>query len=161
MWEIIGLSVTAIASIITAYFNFKNKKDSDLQKQINKEKEAFVRKQLKDTEDALINALATDITSVPLLRKKLDFYRKQLKTFLPVILLCLLPFLSGCLLFGKQEPLIIGERIFKPNPGDVITIPPLKKPAKQWYLMDNKAMADILGVETPVVPDSVIGVQEK
>lgn len=89
MWELIGLAVTAVASIITAYFNFKNKKDSDLQKQINKEKEAFVRKQLKETEEALIKALETDITSVPLLRKKLEFYRKQLKTFLPIILLCM------------------------------------------------------------------------
>jgi len=158
MWEIIAAAVTAMAGIITAYFNYKNKKDSDLQKQINKDKEAFIRQKLKETEDLIIKSMETDITAVPLLRKKLEYYRKQLKKYIGLIILVIIPLVSGCL--TTEEPMVIGERIFKPNPGEVITVPALKPPAKQWYLIDDKAMLEVLGVEKPLVPDTVIGIQK-
>jgi len=158
MWEIIAAAVTAMAGIITAYFNYKNKKDSDLQKQINKDKEVFVRQKLKETEESIIKAMETDITSVPLLRKKLEYYRNQLKKYIGLIALIVIPFISGC--FTAKEPMVIGERIFKPNPGDIITVPALKRPAKQWYLIDDKAMLEVLGVDKPVVPNVIIGVQK-
>lgn len=158
MWEIVAAAVTALAGIVTAYFNYKNKKDSDLQKQINKDKEAFIRLKLKETEELIIKAMETDITSVPLLRKKLEYYRNQLKKYIGIITLAVLPFVSGC--FTTEENMVIGERIFKPNPGEVVTVPPLKPPAKQWYLIDDKAMLEVLGVEKPLVPDTVIGIQK-
>lgn len=158
MLEIIAAAVTAIAGIVTAYFNYKNKKDSDLQKQINKDKEVFVRQKLTETEELIVKAMETDITAVPLLRKKLEYYRKQLKKYISLITLFIIPFSSGCVT-GK-EPMVIGERIFKPNPGDVVTVPALKPPAKQWYLIDDKAMLEVLGVDKPVLPDVVIGVKK-
>lgn len=158
MWEIIAAAVTAMAGIVTAYFNYKNKKDSDLQKQINKDKEAFVRQKLKETEELIIKAMETDITSVPLLRKKLEYYRNQLKKYIRIFIILAIPFISGCL--TTKEPMVIGERIFMPKPGDVVTVPELKAPAKQWYLIDDKAMLEVLGVEKPLVPDTVIGVKK-
>jgi len=158
MWEIIAAAVTAFAGIITAYFNYKNKKDSDFQKQINKDKETFIRQKLKETEDLLIKSMETDITAVPVLRKKLEYYRDQLRKYVVILVLVIIPFLSGCL--TTKEPMVIGERIFMPKPGDMITVPVLKHPAKQWYLIDDKAMLEVLGIDKPSVPDIAIGVQK-
>jgi len=156
MLEVISAIIVAVSGIVTAYLSYKNKKDSDLQKQLNKDKEVFIREKLKETEDILIKAMETDITAVPLLRKKLTYYRNQLKKYIIFLLSCL--FLTSC--GTSKQDMIIGERIFKPNVGDVITVPALKTPAKQWYLIDDKAMLEILGVEKPVTPETIIGVQK-
>ena len=56
-----------------------------------------------------------------------------------VCLLCAVILQSGCLTTAKPAPmpLVIGQRVHTPAPGDVLTIPPPTPPAKQWYLIDD------------------------
>jgi hypothetical protein len=35
---------------------------------------------------------------------------------------------------------VVGERVFMPAPGDVLTVPALIEPAAQWYLVDDVAL---------------------
>lgn len=159
MTELIITGIGAIATLISAYFAYKSKKNSDVQKQINKEKENLYREKIKETEEKLVKAMESDITAVPLLRKQLEEFRKQLKKIISIFMIVLIPsfLLTGCWTWKDEQPMIIGERIFKPNPGDVVTIPALKPPAKQWYLIDDKAMLEVLGVNKPVVPEITTG----
>ena len=54
--------------------------------------------------------------------------------------------LSGCA-HTTPAPIIIGERILMPQPGDVVTIPPLVPPAVRWYLVDDVGLCGWLGIE--------------
>jgi len=88
--------------------------------------------------------------------------RKALGSW-PYMLLCGLAaclLQSGCLSPAKPSPmpLVIGQRVFAPAPGDVLTIPPLTPPAKQWYLVDDVGLLLWLEISVPssVVPSSVV-----
>lgn len=50
----------------------------------------------------------------------------------------------GCKTTGGSGPVVIGERVMLPSPGDSLTVPPLIEPACQWYLIDDVAL-DRLG----------------
>jgi len=54
--------------------------------------------------------------------------------------------LSGCA-HTTPPPIIIGERILMPQPGDVVTVPPLVPPAARWYLVDDVGLCGWLGIE--------------
>ena len=59
----------------------------------------------------------------------------------------------GCL-SGRQDAgpvFVLGERINLVSPGDSVEVPDLISPAKQWYLVDNVALQNWLGVN--VGPD--------
>jgi hypothetical protein len=75
-------------------------------------------------------------------------------------LLCAILLQSGCLSPAKPSPmpLVIGQRVIAPAPGDVLTIPPLTPPAKQWYLVDDVGLLLWLEISVPssVVPSSVV-----
>jgi hypothetical protein len=60
---------------------------------------------------------------------------------------CLLQ--SGCITRAKPSPmpLVIGQRVFAPASGAVVTIPPLAPPAQQWYLVDDVGLLLWLGVD--------------
>jgi hypothetical protein len=86
------------------------------------------------------------------------------RTISPILLLCLILPLSGCLTPPPpQRPvLIIGQRVLAPDPGSTITVPPLTPPASQWYLVDDIGLSLWLGISLPaplpssVLPSSVI-----
>lgn len=46
---------------------------------------------------------------------------------------------SGCQTV-KPGPVVIGERVYLPKPGESLVVPPLIAPAGQWYLIDDVAM---------------------
>jgi hypothetical protein len=56
---------------------------------------------------------------------------------------------AGCITRAKPAPmpLIIGQRVYTPAPGDVLTIPAHTPPAKQWYLVDDVGLMLWLGVD--------------
>lgn len=77
--------------------------------------------------------------------------RKALGSW-PYAALCLLSAIvlqSGCITRAKPDPmpLIIGQRVYTPAPGDVLTVPVLTPPAKQWYLVDDVGLMLWLGVD--------------
>ncbi len=71
---------------------------------------------------------------------------------------CLLQ--TGCITRAKPSPmpLVIGQRVFAPAPGDVLTIPAHTPPASQWYLVDDVGLLLWLEISVPssVVPSSVV-----
>jgi hypothetical protein len=88
--------------------------------------------------------------------------RKSLGSW-PYALLCMLSALllqTGCLTTAKTAPmpLVIGQRVFTPAPGDVLTIPAHTPPASQWYLVDDVGLLLWLEISVPssVVPSSVV-----
>jgi hypothetical protein len=77
--------------------------------------------------------------------------RKALDSW-PYMLLCGLAaclLQTGCLTTAKPSPmpLVIGQRVFAPASGAVVTIPPLTPPAEQWYLVDDVGLLLWLGVD--------------
>jgi hypothetical protein len=50
---------------------------------------------------------------------------------------------SGCQTV-KPGPVVIGERVYLPKPGESLVVPPLIVPAGQWYLIDDVSL-DRLG----------------
>ena len=57
--------------------------------------------------------------------------------------------LAGCSSTGKKKPaevLVIGERIKTVRPGETVQIPGLVKPASMWYLLDDVAIQQWLGI---------------
>jgi len=68
----------------------------------------------------------------------------RIRRMLSVIATCaLLVIVAGCQTV-KPGPVVIGERVYLPKPGDSLVVPPLIVPAGQWYLIDDVAM-DRLG----------------
>lgn len=58
-------------------------------------------------------------------------------------------FMSACSTTGKkqkQEVLVIGERINVVQPGSAIQVPNLVPPASKWYLVDDVAILQWLGI---------------
>jgi len=126
-----------ISSIIKLISNFIKRKE-----QQKKEKEiAMVKQQLQL---ALAEGRIQDA----------NYWNKKLAQLSAVVVLLL--FLAGCSLGCSStgtnpQPIIpqyviIGERINKVNPGDVIKIPPLSLPAKQWYLVDDQGLYQWLDI---------------
>jgi hypothetical protein len=77
--------------------------------------------------------------------------RKALGSW-PYMLLCGLAaclLQSGCITRAKPSPmpLVIGQRVFAPASGTVVTVPLLTPPAKQWYLVDDVGLLLWLGVD--------------
>lgn len=58
--------------------------------------------------------------------------------------------LSGCGSLRSKEKkveyIVVGERISIVEPGQVVTVPELKSPAKRWYLVDNVGLEGWLGI---------------
>jgi hypothetical protein len=79
------------------------------------------------------------------------YWKNKLIQLYVVSLLIMSAFISGCT--TKQTPstqtMVIGERIVKVSPGNVITVPPLIKPAKQWYLIDNEGLYQLIDIKFP------------
>lgn len=68
----------------------------------------------------------------------------RIRRMLSLIAACfIMVSVSGCQTV-KPGPVVIGERVYLPNPGDSLVVPPLIVPAGQWYLIDDVAM-DRLG----------------
>lgn len=123
--------------------------------------------EILDRRNQLSVALAEGrITDVAVLRKELDSLMKQYSRslrdderalkkarrggiryaafcFLVVVTLC------GCVHTKsktQQQVLIVGERINLVKPGSDIKVPKLIPPAKVWYLLDNVAIQQWLGI---------------
>ena len=57
--------------------------------------------------------------------------------------------LGGCSSTGKKkqvEVLVVGERINVVRPGTTVQVPELVKPARMWYLLDDVAIQQWLGI---------------
>lgn len=152
--ELWGAIVAAIASIIAAYLKYKSDKNSDTKKKIEEEKRKELVSRIEETEKELIKAMETNITDVPGLRNKLETLRKALSKLSVIAMLSGTCLLSGCF---TTDPVVVGERVFYVKPNDVLTVPALKSPAKQWYLIDDVAMLKVLGIDKPVEPSAVTG----
>jgi len=151
MSTLIASILALIGTCVTAWFTYKNNKDSDQKKQLLKQKEEELRANISKTEEQeLITAMGSNITDVPGLRLKLENYRKQLKKIIGLVLLILTLPMSGCVFFQKEQPVIVGERVFYMKEGQQMTVPSLKDPAKQWYLIDDVAMLKVLGIDRPI-----------
>lgn len=151
MTSLIASGLALIGALITAWFQYKNNKNSDKKKEILKKKEDEIRLKISETEKELVTAMENNITDVPGLRLKIEEYRKQLKKIIGIFLILGLTLLySGCALFQKDQPVIIGERIFYMKEGQQMIVPTLKSPAKQWYLIDDVAMLKVLGIDKPI-----------
>ena len=146
--ELAGLVISGIVSLVGLYLKWKSSKNTDKQKEIIKKDRDALSEKIKETEAAISTALVDSISDVPFLRKKLGEYRDALKK-LPLVLFMVLLF-SGC---KSQPPIVIGERVIYVEPGQVLTVPALKKPARRWYLMDDQSMRVILGIDVPYQPE--------
>lgn len=68
----------------------------------------------------------------------------RIRRMLSVIATCaLLVSVAGCHTV-KPDPVVIGERVYLPKPGETLVVPPMIVPACQWYLIDDVAL-DRLG----------------
>jgi len=156
--EWIAAIIGSLATILVAVFKYKSDKNSDVKKQLLVQTVKDFEKKIADTETQLIQAMENSITDVPNIRIRLMVLRKQLvkaKKAAGLMSIIILLMFSGC---KTQNTVIIGERVYMPKPGDVLTVPALKTPAKQWYLIDDVAMLNVLGVNKPVIDkDSVTG----
>ncbi|MEI8244015.1 MAG: hypothetical protein WCI17_12160 [bacterium] len=73
---------------------------------------------------------------------------KHLCVLLSLCALCVLA--PGCATTSAtRQPLIIGQRVLAPDPGQTITIPPLLPPARQWYLVDDIGLGAWLDIAPP------------
>ncbi|MCK9154688.1 MAG: hypothetical protein M0P12_01090 [Paludibacteraceae bacterium] len=154
--EWIAAIIGSVATIIVAFYKYRSEKNSDVKKQLEAQNIKDCEASIKDIEIKITTAMESSITDVPNLRIKLNELRKNLKKLQKkaglVVVIALTVFLmQGC---KTQTYVVIGERILKPNPGDVLTIPELKKPAKQWYLIDDVAMLGVLGVNKLVAEEN-------
>lgn len=154
MIEVIGAAIAAIATVIGAYLKYKSDKNSDVKNKIKQEKRAELLARIEETEKELIKAMETNITDVPGIRMKLEKLRLELeKTVKVVAFFFSIISLAGC----KTDPVIVGERIFYVSPAQTVVVPELKKPAKQWYLIDDVAMLKVLGVDKPIEKETITG----
>jgi hypothetical protein len=77
------------------------------------------------------------------------YWRKKLLLLTGSLCLAfVMNFISGCNT-PQPQTLIIGERINKVKPGEVIIVPKLVPPAQQWYLVDDTGLAQWLNIDTP------------
>jgi hypothetical protein len=74
---------------------------------------------------------------------------------LSIFLLLAFLLLPGCITPAPpQQPLIIGQRVLTPEPGQVLVIPPLTPPASTWYLVDDIGLGIWLGISPPATNQS-------
>lgn len=77
------------------------------------------------------------------------YWKEKLKQLSGVILIMFA--LTGCINTQVEVPvfheLVIGERIIKVNPEDVIKVPKLISPAKQWYLVDDEGLYQWIDID--------------
>lgn len=132
-----------------------------------KEDKANLWSEILDCRAQLSLALAEGrITDVAVLRKELDALMKRYfrsvraderdlrrarranpSSFLFLAIALLVA--AGCSTTGKKkqtEVLVIGERINIVKPGSTVQVPELVKPAKTWYLLDDVAIQQWLGI---------------
>ena len=132
-----------------------------------KEDKANLWSEILDCRAQLSVALAEGrITDVRELRLRLDSLMKQYSrrlrkyesdvrkarrgnpgAFLFLAVMALM--LAGCASTGKKKPvevLVIGERINVLKPGTTVQVPELVKPARMWYLLDDVAIQQWLGI---------------
>jgi len=75
-----------------------------------------------------------------------SYWNKKLAQLSAAILLL---FAFGCETTPQPvipQYVIIGERVNKVNPGEVLKVPPLLSPAKQWYLVDDQGLYQWLNI---------------
>lgn len=143
--------IIALLNFISSFLS-KNA-DKRKQEEINRAKEEL-RKALSEgriTDAAYWNKKVNQLEAAKALNK---IARSKL-----LLLLILLPLGSGCASIAHHlgyapiqapiTPVIIGERLNKVNPGDSLKVPPLTKPAKQWYLVDDVGLYQWLDLKTP------------
>lgn len=55
---------------------------------------------------------------------------------------------TGCMTSKPKQnlPLVVGERIIFVDPGQQLVVPPLLEPASTWYLIDDCALCQWLGI---------------
>ena len=149
--EWIAAIIGSVATIIVAFYKYRSEKNSDAKKQLEIQQIKEYEAKVKEVESKLVTAMESSITDVPALRTQLEVLRKQLQKLQKkaglLVVLCIFSLFIGC---KTTETVIIGERILKPKPGETIIVPELRKPAKQWYLIDDVAMLSVLGVNKPV-----------
>lgn len=134
---ILGAVALVLLGLVARWMKRRDDRNEDLERQI------------AETEEALRTALENGmVTDAQRLNKQLQRLRKKLGARMAaasVVLLCLL---TGCgSIHGKKvEYVVVGERINLVEPGQVITVPELKPPAKQWYMVDNVGLEGWLGI---------------
>lgn len=147
--------LTSLLNFITGIFSGKKEDKKNLWSDI------------LDCRSKLAIALAEGrITDVAVLRKELDSLMKQysrsvrndekalkraIRGGIKYAAFCIMAIsaFTGCAhTKGKtqQQTLIIGERIHILQPGSKIDVPELMPPAKVWYLLDNIAIQQWLGI---------------
>ena len=147
--------LTRLLDFITGIFSSK------------KEDKANLWSEILDCRAPLSVALAEGrITDVRELRIRLDSLMKQYSRRLrkyesdvrkagrgnPVAFLFLAVMalmLAGCASTDRKKPvevLVIGERINVLKPGTTVQVPELVKPARMWYLLDDVAIQQWLGI---------------
>jgi hypothetical protein len=117
-----------------------------------------VNRRAANVESIRANILQTEQElRLALIDKRIDdaaFWARRRKALgaWPYMLLCGLAaclLQTGCLTTAKPGslPLVIGQRVFTPAPGDVLTVPVHTPPASQWYLVDDVGLLLWLGVD--------------
>lgn len=78
-------------------------------------------------------------------------WARRLRELGGVVLVLLLGLAAGCATTdGKTpQPLVLGDRWILVKPGEVVTVPPLQPPAKQWHMIDDVGLSAGLGILTP------------
>lgn len=92
-----------------------------------------VRQLMADRRKALAEGRITDAVRI----------NRQIRALLGLCVAVVMLAAGGCRTV-TPEPLVIGERIYMPAPGETLTIPPLVDPAQKWYLVDDVAL-DAMG----------------
>ena len=116
------VAVVALVSLMTAFARWWKRRD---------EKDEYVEDLMKQRAQALREGRITDAAAL----------NAQIRRLLTFIASCaILVSVAGCKTTDGNGPVVIGERVYLPKPGEVVTVPPLIEPAGQWYLIDDVAL---------------------
>ena len=115
-------------------------------------KKAQNAKEIEKAKKELQKALAEGrIQDVAFWRRKIQTLSRGTVVILTSLTaMILMGCLTGCLTSRQEtqpQALIIGERLYKLTPGEAVTVPPLVKPAKQWYLVDDVGLFQWIEVQ--------------
>ena len=78
------------------------------------------------------------------------YWKEKLMQLSSIILAIIIFGMSGCITQTQNDfPVVIGERIIKVKPGDLIKVPQLTAPAKQWYLVDDVGLYQWIDIGLP------------
>lgn len=135
---IVGAVLLSLFGLFGRWMSSRKDRNDDLERQIS------------ETEEALRLALENGmITDAQRLSRRLERLRQRFGSRVVALCSVLLLSLTGCGSLRsdkKVEYVVVGERISIVEPGQVVTVPELIPPAKQWYMVDNVGLEGWLGI---------------